>query len=255
MFAFLAYTSRPNGRPLFKDTGSLATFGICNFALGYLCLYYATSWVSAALVTLIFSLKAVLTPISLYVFLGQRLTRRIFAGAVFGIMGVIILIYPKIGVHGNSYDIMGISMAFLGTLITSIGDVSSAKNAQNKINPIYSNSIGFTVAAIIMFLICLVQGQSFTVPMSISYIGALVYLMIFASFLAWLFYLKLIEQIGAASSSYMVALFPAVGGIASIIIGDSEPTSYLLFGCLLCCLGAAIALGVKTPALSKIQHQ
>lgn len=252
IFTTLALISKPKGLPTLNDSGSLLVFGVCNFALSYLCLYYSTIWISAALVTLIFSLKTVLTPIALYISIGERLNRRVLIGGILGIIGVSLLIYPKINVGVNKNDIIGISIAFLGTLITSVGDITSAKNARKKINPIYSNSIGFAVAALLMFVICMVQGRNFTMPMSTSYIGSLVFLMVFASFFAWLYYLKLIEQIGAASSSYMVALFPVVGGIASVIIGDSEPTRYLLFGCLLSCLGAAIALGVKlSPQLSK----
>jgi drug/metabolite transporter (DMT)-like permease len=68
-------------------------------------------------------------------------------------------------------------------------------------------------------------------------------LTLIASFAAWLFYLKLVEKIGGAQSGYMVALFPAIGGIASVIIGESNPSMYLLFGCISSCIGAAIALG------------
>jgi hypothetical protein len=58
-----------------------------------------------------------------------------------------------------------------------------------------------------------------------------------------LFYLKLVERIGA--SSYMMALFPAVAGIGSVVIGESEPTLYLVAGCLVSCIGASIAPGGK----------
>jgi drug/metabolite transporter (DMT)-like permease len=64
-----------------------------------------------------------------------------------------------------------------------------------------------------------------------------------ASFLAWLFYLKLVGKIGGAKSGYMVALFPVIGGIASVLIGESAPSIYLVVGCLSSCIGAAIALG------------
>lgn len=44
----------------------------------------------------------------------------------------------------------------------------------------------------------------------------------------------------------MVALFPAIGGIASVIIGESDLSVYLFAGCLSSCIGAAIALGFGT---------
>ena len=42
----------------------------------------------------------------------------------------------------------------------------------------------------------------------------------------------------------MVALFPVIGGIASVVIGESTLSIYLILGCLLVALGA-IALGFK----------
>lgn len=83
------------------------------------------------------------------------------------------------------------------------------------------------------------------IPTSFTYLSALLYLTVIASFLAWLFYLKLVERIGGAKSGYMVALFPVIGGIASVLIGESTVSIYLIVGCLSSCTGAAIALGFK----------
>ncbi len=43
----------------------------------------------------------------------------------------------------------------------------------------------------------------------------------------------------------MVALFPVIGGFASVVIGESTLSIYLILGCLFSCIGAAIALGFK----------
>jgi drug/metabolite transporter (DMT)-like permease len=247
MFLLLALATRPAGRPARSDGWALVTFGVCNFALSYLCLYYATTWITAALVTLLFSLKTVLTPLALRVFLGDRLHPRLLLGGVVGIIGVSILVFPMLQASAGANEWAGIGFALLGTVLTAVGDASSARNARRGIHPAYSNSVGFVVGALLMLAISLVQGQSFALPTSTSYLGALAYLTVVASFLAWLYYLKLVEKIGAAVSSYMVALFPAVGGIASVLIGDSPLTLYLLFGCLFSCAGAALALGLRLP--------
>ncbi|RIL44293.1 LPXTG cell wall anchor domain-containing protein, partial [Mammaliicoccus fleurettii] len=68
---------------------------------------------------------------------------------------------------------------------------------------------------------------------------------ILASFLAWLFYLKLISNIGASESGYMVAMFPAIGGAASILMGESVVSINLIIGTLLACFGAYLALKKK----------
>ncbi|MCQ6337124.1 MULTISPECIES: DMT family transporter [Bacillus cereus group] len=246
LFLMLVCFFRPSGMPTKEDIPFVIVFGICNFAISYLCLYYATILSSAAIVTLIFSLKVILTPIALRIFLKEKLHSRVLFGGILGVLGVCILIYPKLNdVHGFN-DIKGIMVAILGTLLTAIGDASSARNAGHKVNPIYANAIGFTVASLLMGVIVLFQGQEFAFPTSFSYVSMLIYLTLFASFVAWLFYLKLVEKIGGARSGYMVALFPVIGGVASVLIGESDPSLYLFAGCFSSCIGAAIALGFRT---------
>jgi drug/metabolite transporter (DMT)-like permease len=248
LFLMLVFFLRPNGMPKKKkkDIPFVIVFGICNFAISYLCLYYATILSSAAIVTLIFSLKVILTPIALRIFLKENLHSRVLFGGILGVLGVCILIYPKLNDFQGFNDIKGIMVAILGTLFTAIGDASSARNASHKVNPIYANVIGFTVASLLMGVIVLFQGQEFAFPTSFSYVSMLIYLTLFASFVAWLFYLKLVEKIGGARSGYMVALFPVIGGIASVLIGESDPSLYLFVGCFSSCIGAAIALGFRT---------
>ncbi|MEI4603089.1 DMT family transporter [Bacillus cereus] len=245
LFLMLVCFLRPSRMPTKKDIPFVIVFGICNFAISYLCLYYATILSSAAIVTLIFSLKVILTPIALRIFLKEKLYSRVLFGGILGVLGVCILIYPTLNDFQGFNDIKGIMVAILGTLLTAIGDASSARNASHKVNPIYANAIGFTVGSLVMGVIVLFQGQEFTFPTSFSYVFMLLYLTLFASFVAWLFYLKLVEKIGGARSGYMVALFPVIGGIASVLIGESDPSLYLFVGCFSSCIGAAIALGFR----------
>ena len=155
------------------------------------------------------------------------------------------LLYPTLhDIHPN--DVKGIVLALLGTAITAIGDASSARNAKKLVDPIYANAIGFTAGGILLGSVVWFQGQAVSIPPSVSYLSALLYLTLLASFGAWLFYLKLVEKIGGAKSGYMVALFPAIGGIASVLIGESDPSMYLILGCLSSCIGAAVALGAGT---------
>ncbi|MFC0189515.1 DMT family transporter [Fictibacillus aquaticus] len=252
LFLVLLLVMKPAGKPTRKDLPYIITFGLCNFALSYLCLYYATIMSSAAIVTLIFSLKVILTPVALRIFLKEKLHARLLTGGILGVFGVCLVIYPNLS-SLQMTDLQGISLALLGTVITAIGDVSSARNARAKVNPVYANTFGFTAASLVMGALVLYQNGPILMPTAPTYLGALLYLTVVASFLAWLFYLKLIEDIGGAKAGYMVALFPAIGGIASVLIGESELTLFLVAGCAASCIGAGIALGIKLPFFSSKQ--
>ncbi|WP_214848557.1 DMT family transporter [Exiguobacterium sp. s138] len=254
LFSLLAWFMKPVGKPLKQDIPYILVFGICNFALSYLCLYYATMLSSAAIVTLIFSLKVILTPVALRIFLKEQLHLRILFGGLLGVLGVLILLYPTLSdIHPN--DMKGILLALLGTGITAIGDASSARNGKQKVNPVYANAIGFTAGGILLGSVLWFQGQTVSVPPSVSYLSALLYLTLLASFGAWFFYLKLVESIGGAKSGYMVALFPAIGGVASVLIGESNLSIYLVFGCLFSCTGAAVALGIGTSLRKRLSSK
>ncbi|HDK5702258.1 TPA: DMT family transporter, partial [Staphylococcus pseudintermedius] len=220
---------------------TVVSFGLCNFTISYLLLYYGTFYSSAAIVTLIFSMKAIITPVFISVVFRTQVSKRIYFGGILGLLSVFIIIYPDLHKLPSSFYI-GVLFALLGTVVTSIGDVLSAYNSQKKTNPVIANVIGMSGAVIFLIVYTYINGDSYSIPTEINFWFGLIYLAVFASFLAWLFYLKLISNIGASESGYMVAMFPAIGGAASVFMGESQLNMNLLIGIVLACIGAYLAL-------------
>ncbi|EJM2420817.1 DMT family transporter [Staphylococcus pseudintermedius] len=220
---------------------TVVSFGLCNFTISYLLLYYGTFYSSAAIVTLIFSMKAIITPVFISVVFRTQVSKRIYFGGILGLLSVFIIIYPDLHKLPSSFYI-GVLFALLGTVVTSIGDVLSAYNSQKKTNPVIANVIGMSGAVIFLIVYTYINGDSYSIPTEINSWFGLIYLAVFASFLAWLFYLKLISNIGASESGYMVAMFPAIGGAASVFMGESQLNMNLLIGIVLACIGAYLAL-------------
>ncbi|WP_324174478.1 DMT family transporter [Staphylococcus pseudintermedius] len=220
---------------------TVVSFGLCNFTISYLLLYYGTFYSSAAIVTLIFSMKAIITPVFISVVFRTQVSKRIYFGGILGLLSVFKIIYPDLHKLPSSFYI-GVLFALLGTVVTSIGDVLSAYNSQKKTNPVIANVIGMSGAVIFLIVYTYINGDSYSIPTEINFWFGLIYLAVFASFLAWLFYLKLISNIGASESGYMVAMFPAIGGAASVFMGESQLNMNLLIGIVLACIGAYLAL-------------
>ncbi|QQM96189.1 DMT family transporter [Staphylococcus pseudintermedius] len=220
---------------------TVVSFGLCNFTISYLLLYYGTFYSSATIVTLIFSMKAIITPVFISVVFRTQVSKRIYFGGILGLLSVFIIIYPDLHKLPSSFYI-GVLFALLGTVVTSIGDVLSAYNSQKKTNPVIANVIGMSGAVIFLIVYTYINGDSYSIPTEINFWFGLIYLAVFASFLAWLFYLKLISNIGASESGYMVAMFPAIGGATSVFMGESQLNMNLLIGIVLACIGAYLAL-------------
>ncbi|ELK4521243.1 DMT family transporter [Staphylococcus pseudintermedius] len=243
LLLFLALLSLIYKKIDFKNINFLTvvSFGLCNFTISYLLLYYGTFYSSAAIVTLIFSMKAIITPVFISVVFRTQVSKRIYFGGILGLLSVFIIIYPDLHKLPSSFYI-GVLFALLGTVVTSIGDVLSAYNSQKKTNPVIANVIGMSGAVIFLIVYTYINGDSYSIPTEINFWFGLIYLAVFASFLAWLFYLKLISNIGASESVYMVAMFPAIGGAASVFMGESQLNMNLLIGIVLACIGAYLAL-------------
>ena len=143
--------------------------------------------------TLIFSLKAIITPISLSIVFKTKLERKIYLGGSLGLLSVIVILYPDLHTISSNF-ILGIILAIIGTIITSLGDTLSYYNNKKQIEPITANTIGMFAAIIIMTLISLFSGKDIHFPTTLNYWIGLLYLAILASFVAWLFYLYLIKN-------------------------------------------------------------
>ncbi len=243
MFIFIFKKLKLNNTNWFTIIG----FGLCNFTISYLLLYYGTFYSSAAIVTLIFSMKAILTPIFISMVFKRKISNRIYIGGGLGVVSVVVILYPDLNSLTNEF-IIGVAFALLGTIITSIGDVLSLYNSESKVHPVLSNTIGMLSAVIFLLIYTSFNGYRYSFPLELNFWFSLLYLSILASFLAWFFYLKLINNIGAAESGYMVAMFPAIGGIASVIMGETHLSINLVVGIILACMGAYLALYKPKPS-------
>ncbi|HCC5635810.1 TPA: DMT family transporter [Staphylococcus aureus] len=243
MFIFIFKKLKLNNTNWFTIIG----FGLCNFTISYLLLYYGTFYSSAAIVTLIFSMKAILTPIFISMVFKRKISNRIYIGGGLGVVSVVVILYPDLNSLTNEF-IIGVAFALLGTIITSIGDVLSLYNSESKVHPVLSNTIGMLSAVIFLLIYTSFNGYRYSFPLELNFWFGLLYLSILASFLAWFFYLKLINNIGAAESGYMVAMFPSIGGIASVIMGETHLSINLVVGIILACMGAYLALYKPKPS-------
>ncbi|WP_161597549.1 DMT family transporter [Fluviispira multicolorata] len=226
----------------FSDHSTLALFGTFSFSVNYILFYYAAGYLISSYIVIIFSVKSIISPILFSIIKRQKLSRNLIAGALISIVGVVFLL--KDSFQNAHLSFYGIILALLGTVLTSIGDVFSMKNVEKDIPPIQANMWGLFYSILIMtFYTSIFIPQKITVISTVgsSYYLSLLYLAVFASFLAWLCFLNLIKRIGAANASYMVTLFPAVGIILSILFENLNITGNLIFGLCLQLIGSFIA--------------
>src|SRR5262249_49592537 len=96
---------------------------------------------------------------------------------------------------------------------------------------------GMAYGSAFLFFVSLVRGQTFQVEPTFAYLGALVFLALIASVLAFMTYLSLLRRIGPARARYMTVLVPV---FALMISGQYEGYQWTLWSFVGI---AAVALG------------
>ena len=138
------------------------------------------------------------------------------AGAVLGIIGIIMIFMPEIKAFDLSdKGVFGLSIGFISVILASFGNITSARNTKHNIPVIQANAFGMGYGTILMAAIALFSGKEFSFVVSIPYISSLFYLSVFGSIIAFGSYLTLIGSIGADKASYTIMIVPVVALILS----------------------------------------
>lgn len=191
--------------------------GLLLFAINYWLFYGAEQWITSGLVAVLFSLVVYMNSLNAAIFLRQRLNPNVWLGASLGLGGLCLIFWPEL-MHSSASDealFWGIVLGIAGTLSASLGNVASAYNQQQGMPLMLTNAYGMLYGGLSMAVLGWVLNIPMTFDWSVEYVGALVYLAVFGSILAFGSYLKLIGLIGADKAAYVAMLIPIVALLVS----------------------------------------
>ena len=199
-----------------KEHSFMALLGVLLFSVNYWFVYVAEIYVTSGVVAVMFSLIVFMNIANGAIFLGTAVERKMVAGSVVGIIGIIMIFMPEI----ESFDlsdkgVFGLAIVFISVLLASLGNIVSARNTKSSIPVIQANAFGMAYGTIFLTLIALVSGKEFSFIVTIPYISSLIYLAVFGSIIAFGSYLTLIGSIGADKASYAIMVVPVVALILS----------------------------------------
>lgn len=185
--------------------------GCCVFCFNFWCFYTAAKFINTGLESVIFSMAVLYNAINSFIFFGQRPPARFWAAAILGLLGIITLFWDDLLARGWSHELLlGIGLSALGTYGFSLGNMISLRHQRNGLETMTTNAWAMTYGTLVMGAIALVRGDSFVPEWTMSYIGALLYLAIFGSVIAFGAYFTLVGRIGAGKAAYSTLLFPLV---------------------------------------------
>lgn len=226
--------------------------GLLLFGLNYILTYHAQQYITSALTAICFSTILWMNIINARIFFGVRAGKKVLAGSVFGIAGIVTLFLPQVeALSLSDATFYGAALCIIGAFIASLGNMVSQSAQRDGLPVVQSNAWGMLYGAIVTGAIAFGQGSTFNFDWSVGYVGSLVYLAIFGSVIAFGAYLKLLGRIGAHKAGYTMVMFPVVALVVSFLFEDLELGWNILAGVALVLIGNVLILWMEDETVSR----
>ncbi|BCJ91680.1 multidrug DMT transporter permease [Terrihabitans soli] len=218
MFGFCAVRGEKLSGFSGRDHLFFAGLGLTLFCMNFVLFYYGGLVLVSGMLAVVFALAAPINVIVQSAVLKRPVSWQVAAGSIVGVLGVAALFAPEIIENGYGH-ISGLVLATFGTFFFCTGNLLSAR-VQNRGIPLASATAwGMAYGSCFLLVLSLVRGQTFQIEYTVAYLGALLFLALIASVLAFMTYLSLLRRIGPARAGYLTVLFPV---FALMISGQYE---------------------------------
>ncbi|MGZ3774032.1 MAG: DMT family transporter [Pseudobdellovibrionaceae bacterium] len=226
-----------------KDHLLFAGQGFFMFSVNYILTYVAETMVSSGMTAVAFTSLIYFNMFGTWFFFGKPITRNVVLGSLLGGLGIIFLFLNEI-VHfdSNSKTLFGLAMSALGTLSASAGNMISQKIYRKGVPVVIMNAFGMLYGSLFTLSVALLMHQNLTIPLTTKFIGALLYLSLFGSVIAFGAYLTLVGRIGAEKAAYTSVLSPVIALSLSSFFENFKWSYYIMIGVIFCLLGNILTL-------------
>jgi drug/metabolite transporter (DMT)-like permease len=228
--------------------------GFFTFGLSYVCTYNSEQFVVSALVAVLFALMVFWTPICARIAFGTPIPRRTWGAGAAAIAGVVLLFWHSIGDalqdirqgHGNDHFILGVVLGVAASIASSAGSIVVGKVREQSSNLMLTTGWSMFWGTCMVALWCVLSGQQFVLPHTLSYVLGLLHLAVFGSVVAFICYFTLINRIGSNKAVYIGVITPVISVLLSIKLEHYHPGPAEWLG-MAVCLGS-VAWALRAPA-------
>jgi len=197
--------------------------GLFTFGIDYTFIYLAEERISSAVVAVIFATLSLVNLVIFRAVFAQRAPARAWVAASLGAAGVALLSWSEISTgHLDARARVGFAMAGVAVAAASVGNVFAHRGEAAGAAVAGLTAWALAYGVLVLALYALGTGRAWLFEPSLGYVASLIYLAIFGSVVAFLFYYALARRRGYSSASYISALTPAVAmTVSSVFEGKS----------------------------------
>ena len=221
-------------------------FGICLYSLNYVFFYLSNTYLISAFPAVVFSTVVIMNIIGEAFYFKKKPSLKTLIGATIGMIGIIIIFNDEIFNFSLSNGIhVGLFLALLGTFSASTGNMIYQRNLNNNFPLIQTLAYAMLYGSLITLLITQLKGTELLFEYNFSYIASLTYLSIVGSIFAFIFYLKLLEKVGAGRAGYVGVVMPVLALLISTIFENLMWQTDLIIGLPILIIGAVLVINQK----------
>jgi len=221
-------------------------FGICLYSLNYVFFYLSNTYLISAFPAIVFSTIIIMNILGDSFYFKKKPSLKTLIGSTIGMIGIAIIFNDEIfnftlsnGRH------VGLFLALLGTFFASTGNMVHQRNLNNNLASMPSIAYSMLYGSLVTLLITQIKGTELLFDYSFNYIASLAYLTIIGSIFAFIFYLKLLEKVGAGRAGYVGALMPVLALLISTVFENLEWQTDLIVGLPILLIGAVLVINQK----------
>ena len=221
-------------------------FGIFLYSLNYVFFYLSNTYLISAFPAIVFSTVVIMNILGETFYFKKKPSFKTLIGATIGMLGIVIIFNNEIfnfslsnGTH------IGLFLAFLGTFCASTGNMIYQRNLNNNFPLIETIAYAMLYGSLVTLLITQIKGTELLFEYTFNYITSLVYLSIVGSIFAFIFYLKLLERVGAGRAGYVGVVMPVLALLISTFFENLEWQIDLIVGLPILLAGAVLVINQK----------
>ena len=213
------------------------------------CFFAVSRGMPAGVAALIVSLQPVLVSLFAAKYLNEPLNVRAVFGLILGLIGLVVVVLPRISTTGtNTISLVAIGASAIGLLGGTAGTILQKKYG-GVIPTLAGTSIQYAATAVVLLTLALIFEKP-EIQWTAKFVGALTWLVLALSFGAILLLFFLLSHGSAASVSSLYYLVPAATAIEAYFFFDEHISPVSLLGTLITVVGVWLVVSKQkeTPA-------
>lgn len=225
---------------------SLFLVGLLNSALPFSLIAYSTLYVTAGFASVLNAATPIFASIIAFVWFGQRLSRLAALGLAIGLVGVILLVWDKIGFAADNLT-LAIIAGVSGTLCYGIA-ANYSKAKLSSMDPLSITAGSLLTASLLMTPFAIYWWPQ-QMPSATAWVNVSILAIACTSFAQLLFF-RLIARTGATNATVVTFLIPVFGLLwGYLFLNETAPVSTLVAGFIILA-GTGLSTGIIKAKLA-----